>query len=223
MSYTGFGGHFGGAVARIAVYRGRFRVGAWLRWMAFGLLLSGCADGIRPERTKDDTAFLPMMRWDHRPEAAEWTTASLAAVAGHDDVLANKVPQDIGTWCPRYPTAGLAERRAFWVGLLSATAKHESTWNPNAAGGGGRWIGLMQISPKTARAYGCEAQTTAALKNGTANLACAIRIVSKQVGRDGVVAGEGNRGIGRDWGPFRNAAKRADIVEWTRSQPYCQG
>lgn len=167
--------------------------------------------------------FLPSMRWDHRPEAARWTQASLATVANYDHVLAAKVPQDIGTWCPRYPKAGLTDRRAFWVGLLSATAKHESTWNPNAAGGGGKWIGLMQISPKTARGHGCEAQTAGALKDGAANLACAIRIVAKQVGRDELVAGEGKQGIGRDWAPFRNAAKRADIAEWTRSQPYCQG
>ncbi len=194
-----------------------------LRWLAIGLLLAGCADGIAAKRTKDDAVFLPVMRWDHRPEATLWTRASLAAVATHDDALALTVPKDIGTWCPRYSKAGLPERRAFWVGLLSATAKHESTWNPAVAGGGGRWIGLMQISPKTARAHGCEAQTAASLKDGSANLACAIRIVSRQVDRDELVAGDGNRGIGRDWAPFRNAAKRADIANWTRSQSYCKG
>jgi hypothetical protein len=198
-------------------------VGFVLRWMVLGLLLAGCANGMSMDRTKDDMAFVPKMRWDHRPEAARWTQTSLAAVAANDAVLAAQVPQDIGNWCPRYPKAGMTERRAFWVGLLSATAKHESTWNPAAAGGGGKWIGLMQISPQTARSYGCQAQTAAALKDGEANLACAIRIMSKQVGRDGVVAGGGNRGIGRDWAPFRNASKRADMAGWVRSQPYCQG
>jgi hypothetical protein len=80
----------------------------------------------------------------------------------------------------------------------------------------------MQISPATARHYNCEAQSTAALKDGAANLACAIRIMSEQVDKDGLVAGGGNRGIGRDWAPFRNASKRADIAEWTRSQSYCR-
>jgi Transglycosylase SLT domain len=93
----------------------------------------------------------PVMRWDHRPEAAEWTTRSLAAIARHDDVLASRVPADIQAWCPGYDKNEPKDRRAFWAGLLSAVAKYESTWNPAASGGGGRYIGLMQISPKTAK------------------------------------------------------------------------
>jgi hypothetical protein len=103
------------------------------------------------------------MRWDHRPEADLWTARSLMAAASLDDELAADVPADITTWCPGYEDASLDDRRAFWVGIFSALAKHESTWNPKASGGGGAWIGLTQISPQTARAYGCEATTTAAL------------------------------------------------------------
>ncbi|MCU0816082.1 MAG: lytic transglycosylase domain-containing protein [Cypionkella sp.] len=187
--------------------------------MVSSVALSGCVAATSP---KEEEVSLPAMRWDHRPEAAHWTDRSLNVVAAEDDQLAEQVPADIEAWCPGYTTASIDERRAFWVGLLSATAKHESTWNPSAAGGGGRWIGLMQISPATARHYNCEAQSTAALKDGAANLACAIRIMSEQVDKDGLVAGGGNRGIGRDWAPFRNASKRADIAEWTRSQSYCR-
>ncbi len=183
-------------------------------------LLAGCA--VPPfslPKVPADTP--PPMRWDHRPEAAAWTRAALLAVTEQDTVLAARVPADIATWCPAYEKASLPDRRAFWVGLLSALAKHESTWNPAAAGGGGRWIGLMQISPQTARAQGCAARSAAALKDGSANLTCAVSIFAEDVARDGVVAGKGNRGIGRDWAPFRNAAKRADMAAWTRAQPYC--
>jgi hypothetical protein len=165
----------------------------------------------------------PAMRWDHRPEAEVWTETAILSLAQHDATLARQVPKDIEAWCPAYVKAPLEDRRAFWAGLLSATAKHESTWNPRASGGGGRWIGLMQISPATARQYDCDADTAGELKDGAANLACAIRIVSAQVGRDGVVAGDGARGIGRDWAPFRSASKRADIASWTRAQDYCAG
>lgn len=161
------------------------------------------------------------MRWDHRPEADDWTRAALLAVTAEDTALATRVPADIAAWCPGYETASLPDRRAFWVGLMSALAKHESTWNPAAAGGGGRWIGLLQISPQTARGHGCEASSTAALKDGAANLTCAVEILSEDVAQDGVVAGSGNRGVGRDWAPFRKAAKRSEMAAWISQQPYC--
>ena len=167
-------------------------------------------------------AALPAMSWDHRPEAAEWTSRSLVAVAAKDEVLANRVPADIQGWCPGYEGNSVQERRAFWVGLISAVGKYESSWNPAASGGGGRYIGIMQISPKSARNYGCTATSSGALKDGAANLECAVQMVSYQVARDGVVAGKGNRGIGRDWMPFRKSAKRGEMAAWTSAQSYCQ-
>lgn len=182
------------------------------------IALSACVAATSPKDGND----LPAMRWDHRPEGNEWTISSMSVVALQDDRLAEQVPADIEGWCPGYQEASLEDRRAFWVGLLSATAKHESTWNPKASGGGGKWIGLMQIDPRTARNYGCKATTSAELKNGSANLACAIRIMSAQVAKDGMVAGNGSKGIGRDWAPFRNAKKRAEMASWTKTQSYCQ-
>lgn len=187
--------------------------------LLLGLPLS-CGDARTPTQT--EAVSLPVMRWDHRPEAESWTRQTLLAVAEDDEVLAQTVPADIAAWCPAYPDADLGERRAFWSGILSALAKHESGWNPAAAGGGGKWFGLTQISPSTARAYGCEANTAGALKDGAANLACAVDILAAQVERDRMVAGNGRQGLGRDWGPFRVASKRDEMAAWTRAQPYCQ-
>ena len=186
--------------------------------------LTGCVRVAMPDLSAylPGTA-LPAMRWDQRPEAAEWTTRSLVAVAAHDDVLASKIPADIETWCPGYSSAPFPARRAFWAGLLSAVAKYESSWNPRASGGGGRYIGIMQISPGTASNHGCAATSSAALKDGGANLECAVKILAYQIERDGVVAGKGNRGIGRDWMPLRKSAKRSEMAEWTRNQAYCAG
>jgi hypothetical protein len=161
------------------------------------------------------------MRWDHHPEGQEWTESTLIALSTKDAVLSEQVPEDIATWCPAYPEAPIEARRAFWAGLLSTVAKYESTWNPQASGGGGRWIGLMQISPRSASYFGCEATSVGALKDGEANLACAVEIMSEQVAKDGLVAGNGNRGIGRDWAPLRSSEKRSEMAAWTRSQPYC--
>jgi hypothetical protein len=188
--------------------------------LALPMLVTACVPpaGIT---TASSSSQRPPMRWDHRPEAAAWTEAALVAVAARDDVLASRVPADIANWCPGYPDASLEERRAFWVGVMSALARHESTWNPGAVGGKGQWFGLMQISPSTARSNGCSAQSGGALKDGAANLSCAVSVFSRDVARDGVVAGKGNRGVGRQWAPFRKASKRADMAAWTSAQPYC--
>ena len=181
--------------------------------------LSGCISSA-PE---DKMSFVaPPMQWDHHPEGAEWTESTLVAVSTKDPQLSERVPADIETWCPGYTEASVEERRAFWTGLLSAVARYESTWNENASGGGGRWIGLMQISPRSAANYGCDATSVGALKDGEANLECAVEIMSTQVAKDGLVAGGGNRGIGRDWAPLRSSEKRAAMAAWTRAQPYCK-
>ncbi|MBL9072368.1 MAG: transglycosylase SLT domain-containing protein [Tabrizicola sp.] len=181
--------------------------------------LSGCIS-TAPE---DQMSFVaPPMQWDHHPEGAEWTESTLVAVSTKDPQLSERVPADIETWCPGYTDASVEERRAFWTGLLSAVAKYESTWNEKASGGGGRWIGLMQISPRSAANYGCDATSVGALKDGEANLECAVEIMSTQVAKDGLVAGGGNRGIGRDWAPLRSSEKREAMAAWTRAQPYCK-
>jgi hypothetical protein len=169
---------------------------------------------------RNASSEVPVARWDFRPEGRQWTEASVAALASYGQPLVNIVPRDIEAWCPGYEDATEMERKAFWVGLLSSLAKHESTWRPEAAGGGGQWFGLLQISPATARHYGCDARTGEALKDGAANLACAIRIMAVTVPRDGVVAANGG-GIAADWGPFHQAAKREEMRTWVRSQSYC--
>ncbi|WP_095589963.1 transglycosylase SLT domain-containing protein [Actibacterium ureilyticum] len=184
-----------------------------------GLLLSAC--GQEQAVALESRREQPVMRWDHKPQAELWTRASMRALSTHGAVLAQTVPADINAWCPGYANAEPADRRAFWTGLLSALAKHESTWNPQAVGGGGRWFGLVQISPATARGYGCQARTGEDLQKGPANLSCAIRIWSRTVTRDGVVA-RGGGGVAADWGPFAVASKRKEMAGWTRKQPYCQ-
>lgn len=183
-----------------------------------GLLMLLLACSSDPE-VEPDTGDMPAMRWDHRPEAAAWTRAAMAAAMSGP--LTTVVPGDIAAWCPAYAQNSPRQRAAFWVGLLSALAKHESTWNPQAVGGGGQWFGLMQISPATAKGYGCGATSGAALQDGSANLSCAIRIIGQTVSRDGVVAA-GRGGVAADWGPFRNDEKRSDMAAWVSSQDYCR-
>ena len=187
------------------------------------MLLAGCIGG-ESYSTRGLNADSFPMRWDHVPQADAWEVAGLAALDSHAAILPDIVPADIDRWCPAYPDANDAQRSAFWLGLMSSLARHESTWNEAAVGGGGRWFGLMQISPTTARNFGCQASSGQALLDGEANVSCALRIWAETVPRDGVIA-EGRKGIAADWGPLHpsQARKREDIRTWVRAQPYCQG
>lgn len=160
----------------------------------------------------------PAMRWGETNPA--WTEAALAALNDEGITLLSSVPADVMQYCPGYATQSRENRAAFWAGLLSAVARHESGWNAGARGGGGRHLGLMQISSPTAKAHGC----AGSLLTGEDNLQCAVRIMARAVVRDGAIAGGtgGWRGAARDWMALRSGAKRADIAGWTRKQSYCR-
>ena len=185
-------------------------------------LLASTEDGLVRPLVRE--ANLPRTRWEYQQGSDIWTRGALAALRTHGAALAQSEPVDIEDWCPAYPEADLAQRQAFWVGFLSALAKHESTYRPYAVGGGGRWFGLLQIQPSTARGYGCAARSGQDLKDGASNVSCAVRIMAVTVPRDGVVASKGGRwgGVAADWGPMRNANKRADMQAWLGKQTYCR-
>ena len=187
------------------------------------LFAGACADLDVAQAEEISDAMRPAARWDHVPQSAEWTDAALVALQTHGQPLVSLVPRDIESWCPAYPEQGQAGRSAFWVGFLSALSKYESTHRPAAVNPNGKWFGLLQISPATARGYGCVAGSGAALKDGPANLSCAIRILPTTVPRDGVVHARDNkwRGVSADWGPLRVPAKRESIKGWVRQQDYC--
>ncbi|WP_242652239.1 transglycosylase SLT domain-containing protein [Limimaricola pyoseonensis] len=167
--------------------------------------------------------FLPEARWDHRPGAGMWTRGLLAALNGPAAPLAETLPQDISDWCPAYAQNPPKLRRAFWVGVMSALARHESRHRPEAVGGGGLYHGLLQILPGTARGYGCMAKDGASLRDPVRNLSCAARIMARTVTRDGAVALKDGRraGIAADWGPMTKSSMRAEMAAWTREQSYC--
>lgn len=173
---------------------------------------------LRP-RMRDDR--LPVARWGASARGTMWTRAMVTSLRGHAAPLTEIVPADIEDWCPAYVENDRRLREAFWVGLVSALAKHESTYRPTVVGGGGRWHGLLQILPSTARSYGCRARSGAALLSGAANLSCGLRIMARTVARDGVVSA-GMRGVAADWGPFHSRAKRADMMAYTRNQAMCR-
>jgi hypothetical protein len=168
--------------------------------------------------------YIPAARWDFRSDSSSWAPAALSAMRSHGQRLEETVPRDIANWCPGYVNNPPHMRRAFWVGMMSALAKHESTYRPEAVGGPNLWYGLLQIYPDTARRYGCRATTGEALKDPEDNLSCAIRIMNVTVPRDNAIAVRDSRwrGVAADWGPMTNRSKIAEMAAWTRNQDYCR-
>jgi hypothetical protein len=161
-------------------------------------------------------------RWDHRAEADEWNAAALRALHGPGAPMLALNPRDAADFCPAYGSADAEGRAAFWVAFMSGLARYESGYRPEAAGAGGRYQGLLQISPATARFHGCELASSRGLYDGATNLACAVRIATRAVVRDGVVA-TGRGGMAADWPPLRDPAKRTEIAAFTRQIPACRG
>lgn len=189
--------------------------------LLFLTCLLGCGGTMTPAPVENSiSTSVPVAMWDDHPDGPLWTAAVLEALEGPGQPLIINVPGDAATFCPGFAEAGLEARKAFWVSFLSVLAGEESTWREDVSGGGGRWHGLLQISPATAAGYGCEATTADGLKSGSANLACGVRIMAQTVSRDGVIADGG--GVAADWGPLTRAAQRDKIAAYTRAQSYCQ-
>lgn len=159
----------------------------------------------------------PAMRWSE--EKAGWTEATLAALEAEGVTLLSTVPSDVMQFCPGYATQTRENRAAFWAGLVSAVAHHEGATQ------GGR-LALLRLSrPQAQKESGCGS----ALDDGAGNLRCAVRIMAREVVRDGAIAGGAEaagardwRGVARSWMPLRSQQKRAEIASWTRRQSYCK-
>lgn len=219
------------------------RISIVLAALAFGTVANGNEhDPLRPEPRfvpvveEDQVAsersgrpaprdnHVPRARWEHRARGDLWTRVALAAINTHGSALLDVVPKDISEWCPSYPDNTYEDRAAFWAALLSTLSRYESTWNPRAVGGGGRWFGLLQIYPPTAEFRRCRVQTGDGLKHGPSNLNCAVRIMAITVPRDNAISVKDGRwrGVAADWGPIRNDWMRRDMQRYTKRQTYCR-
>lgn len=187
-----------------------------------------------PTNAPSAPTALPTARWDSRPAGRDWTRFALGGLDSHAQGLLATVPSDVGAYCPRYAQANPADRRAFWVGLLSALARVESDFDPSVEFiepnifdvQGNRVVsrGLLQISRESANGYGCGISDEQQLHDPATNLTCAVRIMNRLVTRDGVIGSTAGpwRGMAAYWSPFRRPNRRAEIQQWTSAQTYCR-
>ena len=181
------------------------------------------------------TSVAATARWGSLPPRDTWTVMALAAVdqLGTQLWSPDFVPNDIANYCPAYAQKGVAERKLFWVGLMSSLARFESNYDPAVTfresfnDAQGRPVisrGLLQISMESANGYGCAISQAAQLHDPQTNLSCGVRILNRQVRRHGVIATRRDGrwlGAASYWSPFRRDDRRSDLARWVAQQPYC--
>lgn len=171
--------------------------------------------------------------WDSKPRGPEFTRATLKALdeLGAELLAAN--PSDAGNFCPTYPSLTVEGRRRFWLMLISAMTRFESSFNPAATFAepapldGVISRGLLQLSVASANqsAYGCNA-TKETLHDPEGNLRCGVRIMRNRIAKHGVIAtgsGSSARGLASYWSVlWTTRDSRGSIIAKTRALAACK-
>lgn len=181
-------------------------------------------------------ASLDYAAWSGSNRDGSWTRTTESAVA--QSGLVKLVPKDVQYFCPAYPELGKTERQKFWVGLLSAMAKPESNFKPHrfyrekfrdSKGLNVVSRGLLQISIESAnqKRYGCDIPYAAKLHDPAVNLRCGVKILSKWVSTDGIIAkhdkARSHKGASRYWSTLRpQHGHLRTIAEFTRNLSFCR-
>lgn len=150
--------------------------------------------------------------------------------------MADTVPADFKTFCPRYHKLSYTQRKEFFTYLMSAMTKFESGFKPSTFykedfndSNGNPVIsrGLLQISIESANSYGCALRDAQQLHDPYLNLNCGIRILNRWIGqRDYRIAGKISdrwKGGARYWSVLRTTSGSfAKVVALTSSTSLCR-
>jgi len=174
------------------------------------------------------------MPWDGKhADASRWTQYTADAIAQYGSAMRTKRPSDVASFCPNYANLDEKGRTQFWVGLVAAIAKYESSYNPNtryqenfkdSSGTAVVSRGLLQISAESARNYGCSVSSGTALHDAKVNLTCGVRIINHWLAQDGVISAQTSdwRGAARYWAVLRKSSTLGPIRTMTRGLSVCK-
>ena len=197
------------------------------------LLVAGCYSNVNRLPPAGETAAAQWRWFD--PSVNYDLLATLALESAGSD-LHRRLPTDVTAYCSAYPRLSMDQRRRFWRDLLAAIAWHESghdtdlTYRERFTDNSGQRVvsrGLLQLSIESSRAYDCPLDEAEQLHDPARNIDCAVRILDKWVGQDGVISRDGGGqprqwlGGARYWSVLRRSTTRAAIQALMQQRPYC--
>lgn len=189
--------------------------------------------------------------WEGKhPDAANWTRYAQEAIERYGDSMI-KGAQDIQDFCPMYDRLGHQDKTNFWVELLAAMTKFESSFKPtmryteSTMGTDpvtGKQVvseGLLQLSYQDERSYRSvlpagvcdfdfESDSKLAITDvrrtildPKTNLICGIGILNRQIDRYGKIA----IASGAYWAVIKSNSKYSKLTEIrqiTRNLSFCK-
>jgi hypothetical protein len=189
----------------------------------------------QPENPGPVTEVTPL--WESQvPEGKNWTTHVSSEIDRLGQNLVDVVPADADLFCPKFSRLSDAQRKQYWIHMISSMVRFESNFKTGTSykegfsDSKGKPVisrGLLQISIESANSYGCGFRTADELHDPLKNLSCGVRILDRWVGRDGRIAGKvsGNwRGGARYWSVLRAGDKTSynSIVRWSQNLAICK-
>jgi hypothetical protein len=175
--------------------------------------------------------------WDGKhKDSMKWREFALNHINQYGKNLVSVVPSDIASFCPKYKSLNLNDKKMFWIALLSSMARFESNYKPemsfeedfsDTSGDNVISRGLLQISGESARNYGCKMNSDNDLHKPETNLRCGVMILDRWIGRDKVISSKSSsgswRGGARYWAVLRSTRSMFRTIQsMTKSSKVCQ-
>lgn len=182
-----------------------------------------------------------MADWDSQSQGDLWTEYVFKALNELGaPLLAISEVGDAKEYCPRFASLTEAERRQFYIMLISSMARFESGFKPELKyqesfkDSDGRYIisrGLTQMSIESANGYGCKIARAEDLHDPETNLRCTVRVLAKWIPQDKMIGSygispktgkEAHLGGGRYWAVLRKTSEsRVRIQAKTKALAFC--
>ncbi|NQZ19850.1 MAG: transglycosylase SLT domain-containing protein [Bdellovibrionales bacterium] len=185
---------------------------------------------------QDENVEWPGFDWDGKnDDSIKWNEYTLTSIESVGQKLIEKRPSDILSFCPNYDNLNVSGKRMFWISLLAAMARFESSFHPETSyqesftdSSGQRVVsrGLLQLSIESSLGYRCPLDSAQDLHDPQKNLDCSVRIMNRWIDRDGLITGKNSsgswRGGARYWSVLRKESTLSAIRRTTRGNEVCQ-